>query len=279
MIMKTDGLQKSHLRDCLQSRRPTSPSAAMPMYTMRDNPHRNSERAERNKDRAELPVLTIANATAWSQWLSREAETSKGVWLTLAKESVTEPASLTYAEAQDEALCHGWIAGQARKKAEATCSHRFTPRTAKSIWSKTNVRHNARLENEGRMQARGSSEVEKAKSDGRWDAAYAGQAGMETPVDLAATLGAVPEAQATWDILTTQNRHAICFRLGALKTEAGRRERVANFAEMLARGETLHLQKQSRGLKAVTPGSSRSDSSPIRLSRAERSQRRAARLQ
>lgn len=192
----------------------------------------------------ELPILTIADSAAWAQWLSRSASTSKGVWLTLAKKNVTEPTSLTYAHALDEALCHGWIDGQTRKRDELTYAQRFTPRTAKSTWSQRNVGYVARLEAEGRMQAAGRAAVEAAKADGRWDAAYAGQATMEAPEELGAAIAAVPEAQAMWEILTKHNRFAICYRLQALKTEAGRQKRIAATVAMLARGETLHPQKQ-----------------------------------
>ena len=229
----------------------------------------------------ELPVLTIANAAAWAKWLARESATSKGVWLTLAKKGVTTPTSLTYAEALDEALCYGWIDGQSRKLDEVTYSHRFTSRSAKSGWSKRNVGYIARLESEGRMQPRGRLEVEKAKADGRWDAAYAGQASIEPPADLSTAIAAVPEAQETWDCLTKKNRFAICYRLGSLKTEAGRRKRLAASVDMLARGETPHPQKQNLKVTKATKAFSPTPETPsqlLRLSRPERSQRRSMRL-
>lgn len=113
---------------------------------------------------AELPTLIIPSVSAWVQWLVREAEASPGVWLTLAKKGVMEPTSLTYAQALDEALCHGWIDGQARSRDERTFYHRFTPRTKTSTWSKRNVGIVARLQEEGRMLSRGLREVEKAKA-------------------------------------------------------------------------------------------------------------------
>lgn len=202
----------------------------------------------------DLPVLILANAAAWAQWLAREAGTSTGVWLTLARKGVTDPTSLTYAQALDEALCYGWIDGQARSRDERTYSHRFTPRTTKSIWSKRNVGHIARLENEGRMQTRGRLEVERAKADGRWDAAYAGPATMEPPADLLAALAKAPDAQALWDVLTKQNRYAICFRIGNIKTEAGRQKRVAAFVDMLASGQTPYPQKERHVAKKTSNG-------------------------
>ena len=200
----------------------------------------------------ELPVLTVLNTAAWAQWLISEASTSKGIWLTLAKKGATEPTSLTYAQALDEALCNGWIDGQTQKRDEQTYAQRFTPRTAKSAWSQRNVAHVARLEGEGRMQTAGRVAFEAAKADGRVKVAYAGQATMEVPEELAAAIMAVPEAQATWDILTKQNRYAICHRLHALKTEVGRQKRIKVDVAKLARGETYHPQKQKRASDRVT---------------------------
>ncbi|KAK3655760.1 hypothetical protein LTR56_003409 [Elasticomyces elasticus] len=191
----------------------------------------------------ELPNLTVADVAVWARWLVSNASTSPGVWLTLAKKSVTNPTSLTYAQALDEALCNGWIDGQARKRDELTYTHRFTLRTAKSQWSKRNVGHIARLELEGRMYDAGRKAVEAAKADGRWDAAYAGQASIEAPKDLLEAIVASPKAKATWDLLNKQNRFAICYRLSSLKTPAGRRKRIVATVEMLANGESHHPQK------------------------------------
>ncbi|KAI0437360.1 hypothetical protein F4803DRAFT_539189 [Xylaria telfairii] len=193
---------------------------------------------------ADLPVLTVVDAAAWANWLVRSAAISKGVWLTLAKKGNTVPTALTYAQALDEALCQGWIDGQARGGDERTYSQRFTPRTAKSLWSARNVEHIVRLEKEGRVTALGRAAVDAAKSDGRWDAAYAGQSTAEPPPEFLAAVAAVPEAQAMWDCLTRSNRFAIYFRLNALKTQAGKEKRIAAFVDMLARGESLHPQKQ-----------------------------------
>lgn len=193
----------------------------------------------------ELPVLTIANAAAWSSWLGRSAASSRGVWLTLAKKGTTAPTSLTYAQALDEALCHGWIDGQTRRRDEATYAQRFTPRAARSSWSQRNVAHIARLEAEGRMTDRGRAAVDAARADGRWDAAYAGSATISPPPEFLAALTAAPAAaRDTWDVLTRQNRFSICHRLHGLKTQAGRERRIAAFVDMLSRGETPYPQKQ-----------------------------------
>ncbi|KAI1390394.1 bacteriocin-protection, YdeI or OmpD-associated-domain-containing protein [Hypoxylon trugodes] len=195
----------------------------------------------------ELPALTVADAAAWLSWLSRNGGTSKGVWLTLAKKGAIKPTSLAYAQALDEALCYGWIDGQVRGGQGDTVNvcytQRFTPRTARSSWSKRNVEHIARLEREGRMTEAGRLAVEAAKADGRWEAAYAGQATADLPPEFLAAVAAVPTAQATYDTLTQQNRFAIYYRLTALKTQAGREKRIAAFVDMLARGETPYPQK------------------------------------
>jgi uncharacterized protein YdeI (YjbR/CyaY-like superfamily) len=133
----------------------------------------------------ELPELTVADAAAWRAWLGEHHDDPAGVWLVLAKKGTTEPTSLTYAEALEEALCYGWIDGQARRRDDSTHLQRFTPRRARSAWSKRNVARVERLIREGRMHAAGMAEVERAKHDGRWDAAYTGSASIDVPADLA----------------------------------------------------------------------------------------------
>jgi uncharacterized protein YdeI (YjbR/CyaY-like superfamily) len=193
---------------------------------------------------AELPQLTVADAAAWRAWLGRHGD-SPGVRLVLAKKSTLTPTSLTYDQALDEALCHGWIDGQRLRGDEATFVQRFTPRRARSAWSKRNVGIIARLIDEGRMQPAGIAEVERAKSDGRWDAAYAGQRSIEVPPDLAAALAVQPRAQAMFEILTSQNRYAILYRIDGAKRADTRQRRIEQFVAMLARGETVHPQKRT----------------------------------
>jgi uncharacterized protein YdeI (YjbR/CyaY-like superfamily) len=188
--------------------------------------------------------LTVADAAAWREWLGDHRDTAAGVWLVLARQGTTQPTSLTYDQALDEALCHGWIDGQARRRDEATYWQRFTPRRARSPWSKRNVGIVGRLEREGRMHPAGAAEVERAKADGRWDAAHAGQASMEVPADLAAELTAHPRAQAMFDILTRQNRYAVLYRIASAKRPDTRTRRIAKFVAMLARGETVYPQKR-----------------------------------
>lgn len=193
----------------------------------------------------DLVEMIIADAVAWREWLGEHHATSPGVWLVLAKKGVTQPTSLTYALALDEALCHGWIDGQARSRDEATYLQRFTPRRSRSPWSKRNVGIVEQLTKDGRMHPAGLAEVERAKADGRWEAAYAGQASMEVPDDLTAALAAAPRAQAMFDILTKQNRFAILYRIAEAKRAETRQRRIEQFVDKLTRGETVYPQKRT----------------------------------
>lgn len=194
----------------------------------------------------ELPQLIVADAAAWRTWLAGHHDDPIGVWLTLAKKDTTEPTSLTYDQALDESLCLGWIDGQARVRDEYTYERRFTPRRACSAWSRRNVGIVERLMAEGRMHAAGLVEVTRAKTDGRWEAAYASQASIEVPADLAAALATDPTAKAMFDILTSQNRYAVLYRIDAAKRADTRARRVEQYVAMLARGETIYPQKRTR---------------------------------
>jgi uncharacterized protein YdeI (YjbR/CyaY-like superfamily) len=192
----------------------------------------------------EQPELLVADAGAWRAWLEGHHDDPTGVWLVLAKMDTTDPTSLTYDQALEEALCHGWIDGQAQRRDDATYKQRFTHRRARGAWSRRNVGIAERLITEGGMHAEGLAEVARAKADGRWDAAYAGQAASEVPVDLAAALAAQPSAHAMFDILTSQNRYAILHRLHAAKRADTRTRRIDKYVAMLARGETIYPQKR-----------------------------------
>jgi uncharacterized protein YdeI (YjbR/CyaY-like superfamily) len=193
----------------------------------------------------QLPELIIGDVAAWRVWLAEHHEDSAGVTLVLAKKGVTEPTSLTYDQALDEALCFGWIDGQVQRRDEATYRQRFTRRRARSSWSKRNVGIVDRLLTEGRMHPAGVSEQERAKADGRWEAAYAGSASIEVPPDLDAALAAEPRARAMFEILTAQNRYAVLYRIDAAKRPETRSRRIEQFVAMLARGETVHPQKRT----------------------------------
>jgi uncharacterized protein YdeI (YjbR/CyaY-like superfamily) len=192
----------------------------------------------------EQPELVVRDAAAWRRWLAKHHDDLDGVWLVLAKKGTTKPTSLTYDQALDEALCHGWIDGKVQRKDEATYRQRFTPRRKRSPWSQRNVGIVERLRSEGRMHPAGESEVERAMADGRWEAAYAGPATIETPPDLAAALAADEQAQAMFATLSSQNRYAILRRVGEAKRADTRARRIEQYVAMLARGETLYPQRR-----------------------------------
>jgi uncharacterized protein YdeI (YjbR/CyaY-like superfamily) len=192
---------------------------------------------------ADAPEFVVADAKVWRAWLAAHHPESDGVWLVLAKKGTTDPTSLSYDEALREALSYGWIDGQKRSRDGLTYLQRFTPRRARSGWSKRNVAIVEELVAEGRMRPPGLAEVERAKADGRWEAAYAGQASIEVPADLAEALAASPRASATFETLTSQNRYAILYRLGVARRPETRARKLEQFLAMLERGETIHPQR------------------------------------
>ena len=194
----------------------------------------------------ELPELVVRDAAAWRTWLAKHHANLVGIWLVLAKKGTEKPTSLTYDQALEEALCHGWIDGQAGRRDEATYRQRFTPRRRRSAWSKRNTGIAERLIAEDRMRPAGHAEVERAKADGRWEVAYAGPASMEVPADLAEALAAEPQAQAMFEGLNSQNRYAILYRIATAKRAETRARKIEQFVAMLSRGETVHPQKRRR---------------------------------
>ncbi|PZR54419.1 hypothetical protein DNL40_05125 [Xylanimonas oleitrophica] len=189
--------------------------------------------------------LILPDVEAWRAWLDEHEDEPDGVWLVLAKKNRPAPTTLTYDLALDEALCSGWIDGQGRSRDADTTLQRFTPRRSRSIWSVRNVGIVARLTEEGRMRPRGIAEVERAKADGRWDAAYAGSKDIAVPDDLAQALAASPLAAANFELLTAQNRYAILFRLTHAKRPETRARNVERFVAMLERGETAYPQRRA----------------------------------
>lgn len=190
----------------------------------------------------ELEELLVPDAAAWRAWLEQHHADSPGVWLVLTKKG-GEVTSLTRADALDEALCFGWIDGQARSRDAASSLQRMTRRTPSSRWSQVNVGVIARLEAEGRMAAAGRAAVEAAQADGRWEAAYAPPSTAEVPADLLAAVAADPRAQAMFDVLTKSNRYALVHRLGAVKRAETRERKIAEYVAMLARQETIYPQR------------------------------------
>jgi len=194
----------------------------------------------------DLPELLLPDAAAWRAWLEENHATSRGVWLVLRKKGGAPVTELTYADMLDEALCFGWIDGQARRRDADTSRQRMTPRGPRGMWSARNVGHVARLEREGRMHEAGRAAVRAAQADGRWERAYAGPATARVPDDLAAAIAREPRAQAMLEVLTSQNRFALIHRLGQVRRPETRARRIAEMVQMLARGETYYPQR--RGL-------------------------------
>lgn len=185
------------------------------------------------------PIQTFATQSQWEAWLKAEGGSSSGVWLRLAKKSAEQP-TVTYAQALESALCHGWIDGQKQSEDQHYWLQRFTPRAAKSIWSKINREKAEALIAAQRMQPAGRVAIEKAKRDGRWDAAYSSASTSTVPDDLQHALNANPKAKAFFATLNSQNRYAILFRIQNVKKAETRVKKIAQFIEMLARGEKLH---------------------------------------
>lgn len=164
---------------------------------------------------------------------------SSGVWLRMAKKGSGIP-SITYAEALDVALSYGWIDGQSRRESETHWVQKFTPRSARSIWSKRNREKALALISAGEMKPSGLAEVERAKKDGRWDAAYDGPRSMTVPADLQAALDRSKRAKAFFESLDSRNRFAILFRLQTAKKSETRARRLQQFVEMLGRREKIY---------------------------------------
>lgn len=185
--------------------------------------------------------LALPDAAAWRRWLEEHHQHQPGVWLVLHRGGF---GALTHAAALEEALACGWIDGQGRRRDASTWQVRFTPRRRSSRWSKRNTQIVERLTAEGRMHPAGLAEVERAKADGRWQAAYAGPATIEVPEDLARALRGSPRAQENFGRLSAQNRFAILYRLQDAKRPETRSRRLRDFVGMLERGETLYPQRR-----------------------------------
>lgn len=186
----------------------------------------------------DLSIELFATQAAWEEWLAGHGG-DPGVWLKIAKkdQGVT---SVTYVEALDVALCHGWIDGQKRACDEQYFLQRFTPRRPKSLWSKINITKVEQLVAAERMTAAGLREVEAAKADGRWQAAYDSASNMEVPPELAATMAKKPKARKFFAQLDKTNRYAFCWRVHTAKKPETRQARVEKFVAMLEKGEKIH---------------------------------------
>ncbi len=194
--------------------------------------------------------LIVKDKRAWLAWMRKQHAKADAAWVVMARKGVTDPTSLTRAEALEVALCFGWIDGQTKSRDEHTFLQRFTPRRSKSPWSVINVEAATKLIADGLMQPAGLAEVERARADGRWAAAYAGPATMQVPEDLIEALAQRPTAAAMFEILTSQNRYSILLRTTTAKRPETRARRIEKFVDMLDRGETIYPQK--RGLADLT---------------------------
>lgn len=183
----------------------------------------------------DLPIETFEDAEAFERWLRAHHDTAAGVWIQMATKS-SGIASIDWASAVPVALCWGWIDGQRRSMDGTYFLQRFTPRRPRSVWSKINVEHVERLIAEGRMQPAGLAQVEAAKADGRWDAAYS-ISGSEVPPELQAALDASPVAATAFAELNKATRFSLCFRVQTAKRADTKARRVAQFIDKLERGE------------------------------------------
>jgi uncharacterized protein YdeI (YjbR/CyaY-like superfamily) len=199
----------------------------------------NPRRAKIAKASGVPPTLAFPHERAWTAWLASNHASSPGVWIKLARKGSVTP-SITYAEALEVALAWGWIDGQRRGLDQGFYLQKFTRRAARSIWSKINREKALALISAGRMKPSGLAEVERARRDGRWEAAYDAQSKASVPADLAAALAAKPRAAAFFAGLDAKNRFAVLFRVHGAKKPETRARRIATFVEMLARQEKLY---------------------------------------
>ncbi|QBJ90271.1 hypothetical protein D0Z67_08085 [Streptomyces seoulensis] len=186
-----------------------------------------------------LETVAFESAEAFEAWLGEHHAVSPGIWLKLRKKGPGTVA-LNYAQALDVALCYGWIDGQKAKLDDQWWLQRFTPRTPRSKWSKINRAKAVTLAEQGRMRPPGQSEIDRAKSDGRWEAAYDSARTATVPADLAAALTAAPAAAESFEQLDRQNRYAILYRIQEAKRSETRARRIEKYVSMLARGEKPH---------------------------------------
>ena len=186
-----------------------------------------------------IPIMSFETQQNWEAWLKENHTEPRGIWLKIAKKGTLTP-SVSYAEALDSALCYGWIDGQKAAVDDKHWLQKFTPRTAKSIWSKINCGKAEALIAEGRMQPEGLRQVELAKVDGRWERAYESQSKITIPDDFQNELDKNPKAQDFFNTLDSANRYAFLFRIHAAKKPETRAAKIQKFVEMLHQQQKLH---------------------------------------
>jgi uncharacterized protein YdeI (YjbR/CyaY-like superfamily) len=187
----------------------------------------------------DLPVMELASAEAWDKWLAKHHASSPGVWLKIAKKG-TGVATVTMPEVIETALCWGWIDGLRHRHDDVYFRQRMTPRKRGSRWSRINRDKAEALIAAGRMQPAGHSEVEAARADGRWDAAYSGSRTITVPDDLTRALRRNAAARRAFEQLDSRNRYAILYRIQDAKRSETRARRIEQFVTMLAEGRTIH---------------------------------------
>jgi len=187
----------------------------------------------------EDPTRAFKDAQAWESWLVKNHKAADGIWMRMAKKA-SGIKSITYPEAVEVALCYGWIDGLKRPESPTTWLQRFTPRRRRSIWSEINRNKALGLITGGRMKPAGLEEVERAKRDGRWDAAYASPKSATMPPDFEKELNRHPNAKAFFKTLSRTNSYAIMWRIQTAKKPETRERRIRTYIEMLEKGETIH---------------------------------------
>jgi uncharacterized protein YdeI (YjbR/CyaY-like superfamily) len=195
--------------------------------------------------RDDLPLLTFVDAESLRRWLDEQGEACPGAWLRFAKQGAPEP-TVSKSDAIDCALAYGWVDGQLGGIDAHYFKTRFSPRRPKSAWSQINRRRVEQLEQTGLLHPRGRAQVDQAKADGRWAAAYAGQSKAEPDADLNAALNAEPAARALFDVVDSANRFAILYRVQQAKTPEKRAVKIAEMVSMLCRGDTIHPRRAKR---------------------------------
>jgi uncharacterized protein YdeI (YjbR/CyaY-like superfamily) len=191
------------------------------------------------KSSAVLPVRAFECQRDWASWLKENHGKSPGVWLQIAKKD-TDIESVSYEDAVEKALCFGWIDGQKKAHSEQYWLQKFTPRSATSVWSKINKAKALALIKVGKMKSAGLNEIERAKRDGRWDAAYDSAAKSAVPSDFQSALDGNVRAKKFFETLDSRNRYAVIFRIQTAKTAPTREKRISKFVQMLERHEKLH---------------------------------------
>jgi uncharacterized protein YdeI (YjbR/CyaY-like superfamily) len=190
-------------------------------------------------EKAELAVELFRDQKHWEAWLEKHHAGSPGLWLRLAKKG-SDIKSVSYAEALEVALCHGWIDGQKRSYDESSWLQKFTPRGDRSLWSKVNREKAEELIRTGRMKPAGLAAIERAKENGRWEAAYDSPGRATVPDDFQAELDRNPKAREFFATLNSANRYAILWRIQTVKKAETRAKRIRQFIEMLERHEKIH---------------------------------------